>query len=277
MTLSERNTFFKVGIAFCAVCAVVMLTASFFIVPVYETLDENSRRPADFFQFFVVNKILQPNYYAVHASLCISVLFSLVGIILIHFFFEQTSAPEIPFIAVFTISLSFEVFRLILPLRQLYDFPSFYLLTVSRVLLFARYFSIFSLFAASVCAAGLEVQKSLNIFLFVTAASLIVTFGVPIDIQSWDTSLNLINGYTGGFKLIEGVAFIIIVLSFFVAANIRGSKEYRQIGLGILLALVGRYFLINADSWIGPSAGILFLPFGVWFVCSKLHKIHLWL
>jgi hypothetical protein len=277
MTLSERNTFFKVGIAFCAVCVAVMLTASFFIVPVYKTLDENSRRPADFFQFFVVNKILQPNYYAVHASLILSVLFSLVGIILIHFFFEQTSAPEIPFIAIFTISLSFEVFRLILPLRQIFDFPSFYLLTASRVLLFARYFSIFSLFAASVCAAGLEVQKTRTIFIVVTIAALIVTFGVPVDAQNWDTSLNMITGYTTTFRLIDGIAFLITVISFFVAVNVRSSKEYSHIGVGIMLALIGRYFLLQADNWAGPIAGILFLSFGTGIVCSRLHKIHLWL
>jgi len=277
MTLAERNAFFKAGIAFCAICTVLILAASFLLFPVYETMGENSRRPADFFQVLVLSKLLQPHYFAVHASLILSVLFSLVGIIMILAFFEQTSAPEIPYIAIFTISFSFEIIRLILPLRLLYDFPSFYLILASRVLLFARYFSIFSLFAASVCAAGLEIQKTRTIIIVVLIATLVVTFGVPIDAQSWDTSLNMINGYTSMFKLIEGVAFFITVISFFIAVNVRGSKEYGHIGLGVLLALIGRYFLLNVDNWAGPAAGIVFVSAGVWFVCSKLHKIHLWL
>jgi len=277
MTLAERNAFFKAGIAFCAVCTIIILAASFFLTPVYQTMDENSRRPADFFQVLILSRLLHSNYFAVHASLILSILFSLVGIALILSFFEQTSAPEIPYIAVFTVSFSFEVIRLILPLRELFDFSSFYLVLASRVLLFARYYSIFSLFAASVCAAGLEVQKTRTIIIVVLIAALVVTFGVPIDAQSWDTSLNMINGYTSKFKLIEGVSFFITVISFFVAANIRSSKEYSHIGLGIMLALIGRYFLLYVDNWAGPSAGIILLSAGIWLVCSKLHKIHLWL
>jgi len=276
MTLSERNTFFKVGIAFCAVSVFLFVAASFLAVPVYQTMEENTRRPSDFIHF-VISRLLNVNYISVHSSIAAAVLFSIVGLILIYSFFEQTSAPEILYIVIFTMSFSFETIRVLLPLHLIFDIPSLYMLIATRVLLFARYFSIFSLFAASVCAAGLEVQKTGNVIIIIFIAVLVIVFSVPIDTQNWDTSLNMIKGNTYMFRLIEAVVFLITVISFFVAANIRGSKDYANIGIGVMLALIGRGLLLNADNWVTPVPGILLLSVGIWFVCSKLHKIHLWL
>nr|AXS01207.1 hypothetical protein [uncultured bacterium] len=101
--------------------------------------------------------------------------------------------------------------------------------------------------------------------------------GVPIDTQSWDTSFNTINGFNNMFRLIEIAAFFAIVISFFIAVHVRGSKEYAYIGIGLTIALAGRYFLLYFDNWAGPVPGILMMSFGMWFVCSKLHRIYLWL
>jgi len=276
MTLSERNLFFKTGIVFCAIIVLLTLAASFLTAPVYSTMEENSRRSTDFFQFFI-NRFIKSDYYAVHASLAAAVLFSFIGMLLIHFSFERTSAPEILYIAFFTISFSFEAIRLILPLYLIFNFPSFYLLVAARLLLFARYFGIFSLFTASVFAAGFETQRTRNVILVLFVAVLFVTLGVPIDTQSWDTAFNMINGYTSMFRLIEVVAFLATVISFLVAAYIRSSKDYVYVGIGVILALAGKGILLGTDNWAGPVPGILLLSFGTGFLCSKLHKLHLWL
>ena len=276
MTLSERNLFFKIGIVFCALIVLLTLAASFLTVPVYSAMEENSRRSTDFFQFFI-NRFIKTDYYAVHASLAASVLFSFIGMLLIHFSFERTTAPEILYIAFFTISFSFEAIRLILPLYLIFNFPSFYLLVAARVLLFARYFGIFSLFTASVFAAGFETQRTRNVILVLFVAVLFVTLGVPIDTQNWDTAFNMINGYSSMFKLIEVTAFFATVISFLVAAYIRSSKDYVFVGIGVILALAGKSILLGTDNWAGPVPGILLLSFGTGFLCSKLHKLHLWL
>jgi hypothetical protein len=276
MTLSERNTFFKAGIAFCAVSSLLLLAASFLVVPVYQTMEENTRRPSDLVHV-LFSRFLGVNYTAVHSSVAMAVLFSIIGVILIYSFFEQTSAPEILYIVIFTMSFSFETIRVLFPLHLIFDIPSFYLLMASRVLLFVRHFGIFSLFAASVCAAGLEVQRTSTIIMVIFIAALVITFSVPIDTQNWDTSLNMVRGNTYMFRLIEAAVFLTTVISFFVAANVRGSKDYANIGIGIMLALIGRGLLLNADNWAAPVPGILLLSAGIWFVCSKLHKIHLWL
>jgi len=276
MTLSERNTFFKAGIIFCALCILFILVISFLIIPLYQTDLGGERRSAGFFQIFT-SYFLNNNYYAVHTTLIMTVLFSFIGMMLIHYYFERTSAPEILYIAIFTISFSFEVIRLVLPMQYIFIFPSFYLRITSRILLFARFFGIFSLFAAGICAAGLEVQKTRNVLFMVIIAALIITLSVPIDVLNWDTSFNIINGYVSMFRMIELAVIITTLISFLIASKIRDSKEYVFAAVGSILALTGRNILLNTDNWVGPVIGILSLSIGTWFLCSKIHKIHLWL
>jgi len=276
MTLSERNVFFRVAIAFSAVSTLLTLAVSWLIVPYYKTMAENTRRPGEFVLFFL-GRLLKPDYYAVHASMLILVIFSLVVLFLILSFFEQTATPEILYISLFIFSFTFEIIRLVMPLHLIYTIPSFYILVLLRALLFARYFGIFSIVAASLCAAGLEVQMNRNLILIIIAASLIITIGVPIDIQSWDTSMNIIYGFSSIFRVIEMSAFLAAVVSFFIASNVRGSVEYIYIGIGIMFAFIGRHFLLYFDNWAGPIPGIIMLSFGTWSACSKLHRIYLWM
>ena len=276
MTLSGRNIFFRFGVVFCAASALLVPAVSFFVVPAYPSMEENLPRPLNLLGI-VFGYLFEAEILAVHASLIMLAAFSFVAILLILFYFEQTSVPEIFYIAVFIISLSFEALRLVLPLHLVYDIPSFYLLTSSHILLFARHFGIFSMFAASLCAAGYEIQMTRNVIIVVFIAALAVTLGVPIDTQSWDPSLNMIHGFNSMFIVIDTAAFFLTILNFLIAAKIHDTKEYMFIGLGLAFALSGRFFLLYADNWAGAVSGILMLSFGTWFVCSKLHKIYLWL
>ena len=275
MTLSARNTFFKVNILFCAISTLVIAASSFLIVPSYSTIEENTRRSTGFFQG-LLNQLFESNYYAVHTSMVMAAIFSLVGMYLIYSFFEQTPAPEILYFALFVNSFSFETIRLIMPMYLLYNFPSLYLLIAGHILLFARTFGVFALFSAGICAAGLEVQRTRTVVTITIVAALALTMKVPIDTQYWSTSLNFIFGYSYILKIIEIISVLIAVISFFISVNIRGSKEYRHIGIGLLTAVVGRYLLFYTDNWAGVC-GIFLLSFGTWYACSKLHKIYLWL
>jgi len=277
MTLSERNAFFKAGIAFCVIVAVLSVIASFLIIPVYSSItEENPARPINIVQA-VLGKFLKTNYYAVHASIVLVVLFSLVWMLLIHYFFERTSTPEILYISFFIFSFSFEIIRLIIPIHLIYNFPYFYLLNTARILLFARYFGIFSLFTASVCAAGFEVQKTRNIIFILITTTLLMVFGIPIDTQTWDTSFKMVNSYNTMLRIVEAVVFIMTAVDFLVAAKVRDSKEYIYTGIGVVFAFIGRNIILGTDNLAGPALGIILMSFGTWTICSKLHKIHLWL
>jgi hypothetical protein len=206
-----------------------------------------------------------------------SVLYALITMIFVYYFFEKTQSPEILFFAFFVVSFAFEALRVMVPLRVIKDLPSLYLLLGSRVMLFARFFGIFSLFAASVYAAGLGEQKQGNIVFIIAIAAMIIALGVPIDSLTWDSSLMMLCGYNSMLKMTEAGIVLITILSFFISAYSRGSREYIFIGIGALLVFWGRAVLLSADTWITPLPGLLLLAGGTWIICDQLHRVYLWL
>ena len=204
-------------------------------------------------------------------------LYSLVSIILIFYFFENTRSAEILFFALFVMSLSFEFLRLIIPLRAVFPFPALYVITASRFLLFARYFGLFSLFAASIYAAGLNAQKQQNAFFVAALAALLIAIQVPIDGIVWDSSLVPHSGYRVMFAMVEAGIAVVTVLTFFVSAYTKGSRSYVFIGAGSLLALAGRNMLIHSDTWLTPLPGFLSLAIGTWLIASRLRREYLWM
>ena len=277
MTLSNRNTVFKAGIAISALCLLIGIIASIETVPVYEHMEaEITLRPDSFAQAFL-ERHFETRLLAVHFTALLLALYSLLSIVFIYFFFEKTQAPEIFFVAFFAASFAPEVLRLVLPLGRVYEIPSLYLLMASRIILFGRYFGIFSLFAASVYAAGYQSQQQRNAVLIIVATALFVSLSVPVDTQTWDSSLTMISGYASMFGLIGIGTFLITVASFFIAARQRGSGEFIFIGIGSVLALIGRNILLRTDTWVGLPIGMLFLAAGTWLICTRLHRIYLWL
>jgi hypothetical protein len=277
MTLPARNTVFKGEMIFSFLCLLVCIAASVRVIPVYPSLEtEIALRSRGIFHAFFENS-LTANLLAAHCCIAVSVLYSFLTVILIYFFFEKTQSPEILFVAFFAASFSPETLRLILPLGRVYEIPSLYALMASRITLFFRCFGIFSLFAAGVYAAGFETQRQRNTVMIIVVTSLVIALGVPVDIRTWDTALNPVNGYMSMFRLIEAGIFLISTVSFFIAARSRGSREFAFIGAGSVLVFFGRSILLASDTWAGLFAGPALLAFGTWLICTRLHKVYLWL
>jgi hypothetical protein len=276
MTLSARNNYFRIGIALSFLSLALTQGLSFSTFSAYPPVGALAVRTTGIFQS-LVSRFFQPQAYVSLATMASSVLYAFVAMILIYYFFEKTQSPEILFFALFVSSFAFEGLRVMAPLQGVYDLPLFYLMLGSRTLLFARFFGIFSLFAASVYAAGLGEQKQGNIVLIIAIAALIIALGVPIDSLAWDSSLMLIRGYPSMLKMVEVGIMLITMISFLISAYSRGSREYIFIGAGSFLAFLGRAMLFSTDTWITPLPALLLLAGGTWLSCVQLHHVYLWL
>ena len=278
MTLSERNMVFKTGMVITFLSLLVCIAASILIIPLYENMGtEITHYSNSIFRTFTGN-LMKPNLLAAHVCIMALVLFSFLSIIFIYYFFEKTQSGEILFIYFFSASFTFEILRLILPIVQVYEIPSMYLLGTFRVIFFGRYFGIFSLFAASVFAVGYKSQGLRYLIIIILVVTLIISFGIPVDTDTGklDSSLNMIKGYTSLISLIEMGTFLITTVSFFIAVWIRSNREFIFVGIGSVLVFLGRAILFSADNWLGPPLGLVCLAAGFWLICTNLHKIYLW-
>jgi len=163
-----------------------------------------------------------------------------------------------------------------IPLKIVFPIPAMYLVYSSRILLFGRYFGLLSLFAASVNAAGLDVQKQQNAFFILVMSAIFIALNIPIDNFAWDSTFVHLSAYDPIFDMVEAVILAVTILTFFISAYTRGSKTYIFIGLGTLLLYAGREILLNSDTWITLLPGLLILSIGTWFVCTMLHREYLW-
>jgi hypothetical protein len=276
MTLSVRNNYFRIGIALSFLSQAITLVLSFVTFSAYPQVGAAAVRTTGIFQS-LVSRFFQSHAYVSLATMGSALLYSFVAMILIYYFFEKTQSPEILFFALFVSSFAFEGLRTLAPLREIHTFPAFYLILGSRTLLFARFFGIYSLFAASVYAAGLGEQKHGNIVVIIAVAALVTALGVPIDGLVWDSSFMMIRGYPSMLRLVETGIMLITMISFLISAYSRGSREYIFIGIGSFLVFWGRAMLLASDTWITPLPALLLLVGGTWLVCVQLHHVYLWI
>lgn len=277
MTLSVRNNFLKGGIILAAISLCIVGAGGYFAFSAFPGLvDSAALRSQGIFLRFITG-LVKPAAYVPLLTMLAAVGYSFISITLLYFFFEKTQSPEILFFAFFILSLAFESARIMIPLREVFHFPAIFLVSASRVLLFGRYFGVFSLFAASAFAAGLDVQKQQNVFLLLGLAAMFIVLNIPIDGLVWDSSFKLLTGYTSLSNMIGAGILAVTMLTFFISAYTRDSRTYITIGIGAFLAFAGRNLLIYSDTWITPLPGLMILIAGTWLACSRLHLVYLWL
>ena len=277
MTLSVRNNLFKAGIILAALTLGIVGAGGYFAFPAFPAAAESAVMRSQGIIQSLIGSSYESSPYVPFWVMLASAAYSFISITLIYFFFEKTQSPEILFIGFFVLSLLFEFSRLVIPLRKLFPFPAVYLIAAFRTLIFGRYFGLFSLFAASVYAAGLDAQKQHNIFIMMVLAALIIALNIPVDTLAWDSTFLILSGYRSMFFMMETGIFLVTMLTFFISAYNRGSKSYVLIGIYAFLTFAGRGILLNSDTWTTFIPGILSLALGTWFICARLHGEYLWL
>lgn len=256
---------------------VLSIAGAFVVMPVYPISVAGAARRVSGLLQPLVSRFWEPASYAPFFSMACSVVYAFAATIVIYSSFEQTRCQEILFFSFFALSFAFEAGRILPALSKQYAFPSFYLIVGTRAMLFGRYFGLFSLFASSACAAGLEVDKQRILLSTIILTTLLIVSGIPVDSLSWDSSLCMIRAYSGLFDMLELCLVCATALSFFITAYSRSSIEYVFIGAGSLLAALGRSLLFSSDTWITLFPAAAALVAGTWFICARLHRMCLWL
>ena len=278
MTISGRNYFFKAGIGISIALLIGIAASALSTLPLFPSLvAQASLRSTGLVDNIFIHPYIPPAFPVPLITILASIAYAICSLSLIYYFFEKTQSPEILFVAFFSFSLAFESLRIMVPLQAAKELPGVMLLINYRILIFGRCFGIYSLFFASVCASGLEIQRYSTIILIIAAAAFGIALWIPMEGLSWDSTMNLVSGYQSLMRLVEGGIAFITMLSFLIAAYSRGTREYMIIGLGSLLASIGRALLINADTWITPFPGLAILALGTWFIGKELHRVYMWL
>ena len=277
MTLIQRNLYFKAGI-FLSSCSLLLLLAwTGKLLPLLQEFSEAaSGRPKGPLQY-LSERLFESVPLVPYVSLFAAVFYALFVSLAVLVYFEKTQTPEILFFGLFAMSFVFEIFRVMVPLKGIYELSPFIMIIGTRILVFSRLFGTISLFISSVYAAGLDMQKQGRMVIGLIIALMVISFRLPVNGFSWDASFTMIFAYSSMFRFTELFLVLITGTSFLIAAYSRGTVDYRFIALGSLLVFLGRSLLFSADTWLTPVPALIMLVIGTWLITARLHQVYLWL
>jgi hypothetical protein len=225
---------------------------------------------------FITGLLPFPAPYVAFASIGTSVLFAFVSQVLLFYFFEKTQAIEVRLLGTFLFSFTFEILRIVTPLKTVMHLSGYIPAITSHFMVFGRFYGLFALFAAGLYVSGLKIRREETVIFPMATAALLFALRMPIDSFYYDTSLYPITGFSRTFGTLNIVIIMLSILCFISGAYTRGSREYYFIALGVLAVAIGRRLLLTADTWVILGAGAVFLFFGTWYAGIQFRRMYLW-
>jgi hypothetical protein len=277
MTLSQRNRFLAFSITASSIALAAFAVLVFYAIGGATLMVQGAAFRAGGMVQPLFVRFFRPFPLAPVISMLLCLCYAIAGGGVIYHSFEKTNSQEIIFIVFFTLSFSFEGFRLLCLINQSFPMQAVYLDLSARFLYFGRLMGTFCLFASGVYAAGLNMKRhSTPLGLFFIAAMFLANT-LPVDSGAWDSAGALANGYAAMLTSVEAGIMALSAVSYFIGGHVRSSREYARAGLGIFLVFLGRNTLLNADTIAALVLGALVLSAGSRLVLDQLHKAYLWL
>jgi hypothetical protein len=274
MTISRHVILLKAGIVVSFLTLLVFVILARDTLPVYGNLVRLAAERSG--GGFIAGLLPPSSPYAVFAGIGTAVLFAFVSQVLLFYFFEKTQAIEVRLLGMFLFSFTFEILRIVIPLKTTMQLSGYIPVITSRLIVFGRFYGMFALFAAGLYVSGLKIRREETIIFTIAVAALLLTFRIPIDSFSYDTSLYPVIGFSNTFEIVSVVITILSMLCFASGAYTRGNREYYFIALGIIATAAGRRLLFTADTWIILVLGIAVLFFATWYTGAQFRRMYLW-
>jgi hypothetical protein len=273
MTISRHIILLKAGITVSFLALLVFALFARDTLPLCNDLIGKAARRSGWLH---IGFLPPPEPYAAFAGTVIAVLFAFVSQVLLFYFFEKTQAMEIRLLGVFLFSFTFEILRIVTPLKTVLRLPGYIPEITSKLIVFGRFYGMFALFAAGLYVSGLKIRREETIIFPAVIAALLFALRIPVDSFGYDTSFYPATGFSYTFGIVNVVIVMLSALCFISGAYTRGSREYYFIALGIMAAAIGRRLLLTADTWIVLVSGSAFLFLGLWYTGAQFRRMYLW-
>jgi hypothetical protein len=192
-------------------------------------------------------------------------------------FFRKVAAPEMFFFVVFVLALSFDLFKLVHPLRHAVEFARVYSVSATRVVLFGHILGVFALFASSLYVAGVTYQKTGTALGFAALIAFALVYSIPVDSLTLLPNFVYQAGEERSLQIVVLVLQGLSVLNCAYGAFLSQDRGYLVLCLGLLLVIVGRQLLYYLASPTSIALGALLLLGGTALFVGKSRNMYLWL
>ncbi len=189
--------------------------------------------------------------------------------------YVRTASPEIFFLGLFCLALSLEAmkpFNLLLEARAQ---SIYWMISISRLVLFGRFAASLSLMVASLYAVGMRYSQYRLMLAGIVILALTLAGVLPVDATQFQANLLLRLGDPASYWVIELTLSALALVNLAVAAWARHLRRFLLVALGVLLLLAGRAALYAGVFPIACAAGAFALAAGVLLASRHLGVIYL--
>jgi hypothetical protein len=190
--------------------------------------------------------------------------------------FRKTTSYEILFFALFACSLAFDALRSLIVLSIGLDSPSAYAALLCRFVYFGRWAGNLSLFAASLYSVGMKHEKAGRDIAVVLFLSVILATLMPINSGFLMESFLFRPGYASILRFAWVSVSALCLVNYLFAAYLKGSRDYTLMGLGVLLAMLGRDILFFMTDPLLCAIGLVSLSSGGMLFIRRCFRLALW-
>ena len=203
-------------------------------------------------------------------------ILSLACLAYVLFAFEKTQSIEITFFAACAFALSLESLRILFPLYGLWMHPGFFSVTISRVVLFCRIFTVLSLLASVIFTTGQTAQQiGSSVFLIAFFSFSLVNI-VPFNPANLLSNFSVRPGYSGMLLFFMIAIGCLSVVSYAIQGATKGANGYVTASVGLFLFLGGYLVLGACDSWLFFAVGEAMICLGAWIYLKRMHGYYMW-
>lgn len=273
MMLSSRN---KIYLAFSILSCIVLATT---IVPVISQLTgEGSFHYPTTLRFLNLGKsfLLKPGIPAVFVAIFALLLYSPVVTIYIYKNFEKTPSPEIAYFAFFLVCCSCEGARIFIYFLRLWDNYTTFFFFMTRMLIFAHFFSFFCLMFIGAFSYSDRTQETNFIITLTAAISVFIAKIIPVNSALLYASLSPSYGYLSFAVGMRILAIVVAVLMLLQSGKRNNVQNYRRMAAYFLMLSVGYALLIISDCLLLSFCGVALLTIGTFRYLQKLRRHYLW-
>lgn len=219
---------------------------------------------------------LQYTPLAVSISVLVFSITSLISLIYTYFAFRKLQSTEIIFFELFLFSLSWEALRLLIPYFSFSSIIMAELSSISRLLYFFRFMSLFSLLSMALFSTiNITRQKTFIVATFIFI-SLMLSMSIPFD----STQINYL--FLAGSPFMQGYVVLLATSSVFLIFTLifyylyeRIQERLYMIGSSISLILGYSVLIFSGDYWT-LVLGTFFFVYGVINIIRNIRSIYLW-
>lgn len=226
------------------------------------TFDTNSAKS-------IISTLVAPYSYAALASIATLAIYTPLSCLIVGYVFEKTQSPEILYFIGFLAGCMVETFRLCIPLFDLWNGYSKFLIYIGKLVFAGRILTGLSLLFSAVFSSDDKIQEADKNLIIAIAVAVVFAAAVAIDTRTILPSMMVNTSFQSFFMFARIFIAAMTVIAFLFNKKTKTMLSY-------VMLFSGYMCLTLADNILVAAFGFIFLWIGTETYFRGLHNYYLW-